>query len=118
MNFQFQVQKFEEEWIHSALEDFYEDGWIADVLYWVKGGKEAMVYCCKAPPELGVDLIAAKIYRPRRNRAMKNYGLYQQGRQLTTDKRLLRALKKKTRRGKQFEDSTWLLQPSLRNYFE
>ena len=64
--------------------------------------------CSRESNGLGVDLIAAKIYRPRRNRAMKNYGLYQQGRHLTADKRLLRALKKKTRRSKQFEDSTWL----------
>jgi len=107
-DFQFGVQKFEEAWTRGALEDFHEDGWLTDVLYRVKGGKEAQVYCCKAAPGLGVELIAAKIYRPRRNRAMKNYAQYQQGRHITSDKRQLRALKKKTRAGKAVEDHAWL----------
>lgn len=107
-DFQFDVQKFEEEWTRGALEEFHEDGWISDVLYRVKGGKEAQVYCCKAAPNLGVDLVASKIYRPRRNRAMKNYSVYQQGRHITSDKRQLRALKKKTRTGKAVEDRAWL----------
>lgn len=108
VDFQFGVQKFEEAWTRHALEDFYENGWLTDVLYRVKGGKEAQVYCCKAADGLGVDLIAAKIYRPRRNRAMKNYSVYQQGRHITSDKRQLRALKKKTRAGKAVEDQAWL----------
>ena len=102
------MQKFEETWTRRALEDFHEDGWMSGVLYRVKGGKEAQVYCCKAAPGLGVDLIAAKIYRPRQNRTMKNYALYQQGRHITSDKRQLRALKKKTRAGKAVEDQAWL----------
>lgn len=107
-DFQFGVQKFEEEWTRSALQNVHEDGWMSDVLYRVKGGKEAQVYCCKAAPGLGIDLIAAKIYRPRQNRAMKNYSIYQQGRHITSDKRQLRALKKKTRAGKAVEDRAWL----------
>jgi len=108
VEFHFGVQKFEEEWVGRALEDFQEDGWLSGVLYRVKGGKEAQVYCCTASPGMGVDLIAAKIYRPRRNRAMKNYAQYQQGRHITPDKRYLRALKKKTRTGKAVEDRAWL----------
>ncbi len=108
VDFRFGVQKFEEEWVGEALEGFRKDGWISGVLYRVKGGKEAQVYCCKADPGIGVDLIAAKIYRPRRNRAMKNYSLYQQGRHITSDKRHLRAIKKKTRTGKAVEDRAWI----------
>ena len=48
LNFQFEATKFEESWSRQALEMFYEDGWIQDVLYRVKVGKEATVYCCKA----------------------------------------------------------------------
>ncbi|MYC14061.1 MAG: hypothetical protein F4Y39_10085 [Gemmatimonadetes bacterium] len=108
VEFQFSTQKFEEEWVGKALKNFQEDGWFSGVLYRVKGGKEAQVYCCKASPGMGVDLIAAKIYRLRRNRAMKNYAQYQQGRHITSDKRYLRALKKKTRTGKAVEDRAWL----------
>jgi len=108
VDFRFGVQKFEQEWVGKSLEDFQRDGWLSGILYRVKGGKEAQVYCCKADPSMGVDLIAAKIYRPRRNRAMKNYSQYQQGRHITADKRHLRALKKKTRTGKAVEDRAWL----------
>ena len=51
---------------------FYEDKWFTDVLYRVKAGKEATVYCCQAGPAVGHELIAAKVYRPRMFRAMRN----------------------------------------------
>ena len=73
LNFQFEATKFEETWSRKALESFYEEGWIQSVLYRVKGGKEATVYCCQADPATGYDLVAAKIYRNRQMRSMKNY---------------------------------------------
>ena len=108
MNFSFEPTKFEAAWTQAALDRFYEDGWLTDVLYRVKGGKEATVYCCKARAETGMNLLAAKIYRHRRLRAMKNYAVYREGRHITSDKRLQRALKKKTRRGQQLETAAWL----------
>ena len=65
LDFQFESTKFEESWSRQALEAFYEDGWIQGVLYRVKGGKEATVYCCQADPATGYDMFAAKIYRHR-----------------------------------------------------
>ena len=108
LKFAFEAMKFEEVWTKQALDAFYEDGWIDEVLYRVKGGKEATVYCCKANPATGYDLVAAKIYRHRETRSMKNYAAYQEGRFLTTDKRTLRAIKNKSRKGKAAVDSAWI----------
>lgn len=108
LKFQFEATKFEESWSRKALESFYEDGWIQGVLYRVKGGEEATVYCCEADPATGYDLFAAKIYRNRKSRSMKNYTSYQEGRQITRDSRKLRAIKKKSRTGKSTMDSAWI----------
>ena len=55
----------ERAWLLSYLEEFYNDQMITDILGKVRGGKEATVYCCAAHPSTGLDLIAAKVYRPR-----------------------------------------------------
>ncbi|NKB71924.1 MAG: hypothetical protein GKR89_33020 [Candidatus Latescibacteria bacterium] len=108
LEFNFEATKFERSWTVDALQGFYQDGWFTEVLYRVKSGKEATVYCCRANPETGYDLVAAKIYRHRRLRSMQNYAAYQTGRTITTDKRLQRAMKKKTATGKETEDNAWL----------
>src|SRR5262245_15658310 len=38
---------------HDEIKTFFEDGWIEAVLFTVKSGKEATVYCCKACPGRG-----------------------------------------------------------------
>lgn len=108
MRFCFRPTKFEGFWLRDVLGGFSADGWFTDVLYRVKGGKEANVYCCKANPGTGLDLIAAKVYRHRGLRAMKNDTLYREGRQITSDRRSLRALKKKTKKGRRVETGSWL----------
>ena len=77
----------ERRWILDALGDFYDGEWITDVLYRVKGGKEATVYCCQAHPLTGRKLLAAKIYRPRQFRKMKNDAIYKEGRALFDERR-------------------------------
>lgn len=104
----FEVRDYEQDLLMRALEEFHDEGWLTEVLYRVKGGKEANVYCCLGNPDTGHALVAAKVYRPRRLRAMRNYGLYRQGRSVTADRRLLRALRKRTRTGKETEDSAWI----------
>ncbi|MCU0481184.1 MAG: hypothetical protein MUE54_08225, partial [Anaerolineae bacterium] len=52
---------FEEGWLLQALQTFYEQKIITDVLGRVKGGKEANVYRCAAHPTTGETLIAAKV---------------------------------------------------------
>src|ERR1043166_2548151 len=71
-------------YVTEALGEFYDDHWFRQIIYKVKGGKEANVYCCRAEPEVRaankMDLIAAKVYRPRMFRAMHNDWFYKQGR--------------------------------------
>lgn len=67
------------QWL-SALEPFVKEDLITDVLYMVKSGKEAVVYCCAAQPATGHELLAAKIYRSREHRTFSRDTLYQQGR--------------------------------------
>ena len=105
----------EQLWIQETLGEFYQDQLITDVLYKVKGGKEANVYCCAAHPDTGFDLIAAKVYRPQQFRAMKNDRLYRLGRQeLTTegkavrDARALRAVHQASRFGQELRSASWI----------
>jgi len=68
-------------WILSSLESFYEQDLITDVLAVVQSGKEATVYCCQADPATGLDLLAAKVYRPRMFRSLRNDAVYRQSRE-------------------------------------
>jgi RIO kinase 1 len=67
-------------WVLSSLGRFYEDDLITDVLRAVKSGKEATVYCCAAHPATGAEYLAAKVYRPRMFRGLKNDATYREGR--------------------------------------
>jgi RIO kinase 1 len=102
-------------WILTYLTPFYEEGHIVDVLRQVKGGKEANVYCCRAHPSLGVDLVAAKLYRPRMFRNLRNDVEYRQGRAVLDerghtvhDTRRLHAIGRGTTLGKQLMHASWL----------
>lgn len=106
---------YEREWILSYLGYFYNDQQITDVLHRVKGGKEANVYCCAAHPATGYELLAAKVYRPRMFRQLRNDARYRQGRALlgergkvVRDDRLLHAVQKKTAVGKEAVQTSWL----------
>ncbi len=111
----FSSSKHERAWILSYLTRFYDDHIITDVLHQVKGGKEATVYCCAAHPSTGVDLIAAKVYRPREFRQLRNDAQYRQGRRILSDEgkrvkddRTLRAVAKGTVFGKHAAHISWL----------
>ncbi len=67
-------------WVLSSLGRFYEDDLITDVLRVVKSGKEATVYCCRAHPSTGAEYLAAKVYRPRMFRSLKNDAIYRESR--------------------------------------
>jgi len=90
----------------SALDTFSDDGWIAEVLYEVKSGKEATVYCCRADSSKGGSLVAAKVYRARQNRLFKNDAVYQEGREIR-DRRMRRAFTRKTSFGREVQASAW-----------
>ncbi|HYF65664.1 MAG TPA: RIO1 family regulatory kinase/ATPase [Herpetosiphonaceae bacterium] len=67
-------------WLLSSLERFYQLDLITDVHSVAKSGKEATVYCCTADPSTGYALLAAKTYRPRMFRSLKNDAVYRQNR--------------------------------------
>jgi RIO kinase 1 len=107
--------RFEREWILTYLGAFYDTHLLTDVLCRVKGGKEANVYCCQAHPGLGMDLLAAKLYRPRMLRNLRNDARYRQGRdyldeygKVIHDHGLLVAIRKGTSVGKETVHTSWL----------
>jgi RIO kinase 1 len=113
------AKKHEREWIQSSLGGFFQDSVIADVLHVVKGGKEATVYCCLAHPTIaaqtGERLIAAKVYRPRMFRQLRNDAMYRQGRRLigedgkeVQDDREIGAVSKGSSWGKDVAHRSWL----------
>lgn len=113
--FTYQAARHEQGWIMEALGPFFFQGLITDVLRLAKGGKEANVYICTADPELGVSHLAAKVYRPRRFRNLRNDALYRAGRRsldasghLIKDSRALHAMQKGTGFGKSLAHTSWL----------
>jgi RIO kinase 1 len=111
----FTSSRHEREWILNYLGPFYDNKLLIDVLRKVKGGKEANVYCCVAHPDTGLDILAAKVYRPRLFRNLRNDAQYRQGRpilngrgQEVRDRRALLAVHLGTRIGKEMEHTSWL----------
>ncbi len=82
MKYAFRLMKHEHHWLPKWLEPFEKSGWFDTVLYRVRSGKEAVVYCCEAKPETGFDLLAAKVYLPPKSRASKYHDTYNLGRDL------------------------------------
>jgi RIO kinase 1 len=111
----FSSSKHERAWILEYLGHFYDDNLLLDVLRKVKAGKEATVYCCSAHPSTGLELVAAKVYRPRMFRQLRNDVRYRQGRailddrgKVVRDERLLVAVAKKSSTGLALAHTSWL----------
>jgi len=109
--------RYEEGFLRESLQPFVTQTLIADVIALVKGGKEANVYLCQAAPHLDVKLIAAKVYRPRQFRNLRNDVMYREGRELVNsqgipiknrDNREMRAIHKKTAFGAELTHVSWL----------
>ena len=114
-NFTYPAARFEEWWLLESLGDFYEHKWITDVLRRVKGGKEASVYLCHSGAAIGNPLVAAKVYRPRQLRNLKNDGQYRVGRgDLDADGNAivkdgdLHAMQKRTTYGEELRHQSWI----------
>jgi RIO kinase 1 len=116
----YQPSRFEEGWLLQSLRDFYNMHYIGDVQARVRGGKEASVYRCQATPTTGMTLLAAKVYRPRMFRNLRNDKAYREGRAILSNDgqalnqsvhgdRLQRAVGKKTAYGQQVEHTSWLM---------
>ncbi len=114
----YSASRYEKPFLFSSLQPFFDQGLVTDILAVVKGGKEASVYCCEATPQLGVDLLAAKVYRPRMFRSLSNDKMYRDGRDILTadgkaikktDHRIMRAVGKKTAFGAAVAQVSWLM---------
>lgn len=113
--FTYKAARFEEAWLLDSLTEIYEHQWISDVLRKVKGGKEASVYLCKSGADMTVPIVAAKIYRPRSLRNLKNDAQYRIGRvDLDADGTALwkeadiNAIAKRTTYGEEVRHRSWI----------
>ena len=113
--FTYKAARFEEAWLLDSLTEIYEHQWISDVLRKVKGGKEASVYLCKSGTDMDTPFVAAKIYRPRALRNLKNDAQYRVGRvDLDADGTALwkeadiNAIAKRTSYGEEVRHRSWI----------
>jgi RIO kinase 1 len=113
--FTYKAARFEEGWLLDSLAWFYEQGWISDVLRKVKAGKEASVYLCRPGGQVQAPLVAAKVYRPRMLRNLKNDQLYREGRTVldengkrVLDLGMLKAQRKRSVYGEQVRRQSWI----------
>jgi RIO kinase 1 len=104
------------DWILSSLRVFHQQKLIVDVIGQASSGKEATVYCCVAHPDTGAELLAAKIYRPRMFRALRNDAIYRDNRaqldergRAGNDRRRRRAAAAASERGRELQVSSWIL---------
>jgi RIO kinase 1 len=113
--FTYQAARFEEGWLLDSLGYFYEQHWISDVLRKIKAGKEASVYLCRAGALVDEPLVAAKVYRPRMLRNLRDDHVYREGRvDLDEDGRELHddgaihAISVRTRYGEEMRHQSWI----------
>jgi len=103
-------------WILSSLTPFYDQQLITDVLHEAHSGKEATVFCCAAHPSTGVEYLAAKIYRPRMFRSLRNDAIYrysriqrdEQGQAEHGNSRRGSAATRKTEKGRAAQVASWI----------
>jgi RIO kinase 1 len=114
--FTYQAARFEGAWLFEALTELAEQLWIKDVLRKAKAGKEASVYLCEPGTAARESkFVAAKVYRPRMLRNLKNDQIYRDGR---TDldgegKRVYReadlhAIAKRSVHGEELRHQSWI----------
>ena len=114
----YQPSKHEAVWLLQSLQAFYYQDLITDVEAVVKGGKEASVYRCTPHKTLNKQWIAAKVYRPRMFRQLRNDKVYREGRSAlgmdgkeinNKDWRTLKAMNKGSGYGQAMAHTSWLM---------
>jgi len=116
LHFSYHAAKHEKAWLIDSLKDFYSQQWFDDILRLIKGGgKEASVYQCLANATIGETYLAAKVYRPRKFRQLRNDSLYREGREhldeegrKITDGGALHAIQKRTTIGMRMLHTSWI----------
>jgi RIO kinase 1 len=94
------------ETVSDAIAPLIDDEIIDDILYPVKSGKEATLYCCRGARRADAELVAVKVYKPQRFRSFRNDSVYQEGR-VILNQRDARAAAKRTRFGREVQSSLW-----------
>ncbi len=89
-----------------AATTFINEGWITEVLFRVKSGKEATVFCCAAHPDRDTDFYALKVYTPPDQRSFRNAAVYQENR-FSRETRQGRAMHNKSSKGRKMLTSQW-----------
>ena len=114
-HFTYKAARFEEAWLLASLTNIAEHQWISDVLRKVKGGKEASVYLCSSGAGMDAPLVAAKVYRPRSLRNLKNDQQYRTGRadldesgNVIVNDGTLHAMQKRTAFGEEVRHQSWI----------
>jgi RIO kinase 1 len=96
------------ETVAPAVGHFLSEGLITSVVRSLKSGKEASVHLCRSDPSIsGHELLALKIYHPRDRRNFRNSRVYGDG-YVILDARVRRAVKNKSRFGKEADAGIWL----------
>jgi RIO kinase 1 len=92
------------------LQQFADAGYITDVVTRVKSGKEATVFCCRAHPSTGRELVAAKVYAIGIGAHYRMNKLYADGRfrMYKPDSRQERAIKSGKHRGREMVFADWV----------
>ena len=113
--FTYKAARFEEAWLLDSLVELAEYQWITDVLRKIKAGKEASVYQCLGGKAANGKLVAAKVYRPRSLRNLKNDQEYRTGRtdldedgNALTKKADVDAIIKRTAYGEEVRHQSWI----------
>jgi RIO kinase 1 len=114
--FSYKAARFEQAWLFDSLTELAGHGWIKDVLRKAKVGKEASVYLCSpGPAARESQFVAAKVYRPRMLRNLKNDQVYRDGRiDLDAEgKRVfkeadLHAIQKRSAHGEELRHQSWI----------
>jgi RIO kinase 1 len=92
--------------LSDAVDALTADGFIDEVLYPIKSGKEGTLYCCRAGPRIDAELAALKLYKEARFRAFRDDSLYRAGR-VILDRRSARAAAKRSRYGQEVRSKLW-----------
>jgi len=115
ISFSYKAARFEEGWLLKTLGYFIEQQWISDVLSKIKVGKEASVYLCRSGEQVQAPLLAAKVYRPKMLRSLKNDHIYRLGRAVldesgheVVDMGMLKALHNRSVYGEQIHLQSWI----------
>jgi len=113
--FTYKAARFEEAWLLDSLYEIAREEIISDVLRKIKAGKEASLYQCRAGARVKETFVAAKVYRPRSLRNLKNDAIYRVGRtDLDEDGTAIfkeaevKAIMKRSAYGEELRHTSWI----------